>query len=286
MTATSSGSTEETLQHALGRATDLLGRAGLDSPRVEAELLAAHLLQLSPGGLRAACLRGAAAPAGLAELIAARAAGVPVQHLTGRAPFRHLELAVGEGVFIPRPETELVGQAAIDACAGLSAPLVVDLCTGSGALAAAVAHEVAGARLVAVEIDPVAGGFARRNLPEAVRLVIADATADATLADLDARVDVVVSNPPYVPDGDPISAEAGRDPAAAIFGGPTGRELPVAIARRALALLRPGGRLVLEHHDVGQGELVEALDALGFAAVLGHADLLGRPRYLTAVKPR
>ena len=257
---------------------------------MDAELLAGHLLSLGPGALRAAALRGDAAPAHLAELddlVAARAAGTPVQHLTGHASFRRLDLRVGPGVFVPRLETELVAGAAIESALAVPGAravpvLVVDLCTGSGAIAAAVSDEVADARVVAVEIDSVAAGFARKNLPSAVRLEVGDATSPQLLSDLDGTVDVVVSNPPYVPDGAEVSTEEGFDPARALFGGPTGAELPLLIARRALGLLRPGGVLVLEHHDVGQPELVAAVRDLGYREVVGHRDLAERPRYLAA----
>lgn len=269
-----------------------LAAAGSLSPRADAELLAAHLLGLNPGALRAAAVRGAAAPAGLEELVAARAAGTPVQHLTGRAGFHTLDLLVGPGVFVPRPETELVAGAAIEAAAqtvaarlaggGREPVLVVDLCTGSGAIAAAIAHELPGVNVVAVESDCRAAEYARRNLAGRARLEIGDATDRGLLADLDSLVDVVVSNPPYIPDGATVSPEVAADPAIALYGGPRGWELPLRIAERAHGLLRPGGVLVLEHHDEGQPELMAAVTGLGFGQVTGHRDLAGRPRYLVA----
>lgn len=292
------------LAEALRAAVHVLARAGVPSPRADVDLLAAHLLGVGPGALQAASLRGDPAPEGLDALVAARAAGAPVQHLTGRAPFRRVDLVVGPGVFIPRPETELVAGAAIAECVALASAradvaladesralsghgpdrlTVVDLCAGSGTIAAALADELPpSVAIVAVEIDPVAAGFARRNLPPTVQLVIADATKAATLPDLDGQVDVVVSNPPYVPDHAVVADDATRDPQMAVFGGATGFEVPLAVARRARGLLRPGGLLVMEHHDEGQPGFVEALSAAGFADVIGHSDLAGRPRYVTA----
>ncbi|MFV0458777.1 MAG: N5-glutamine methyltransferase family protein [Actinomycetales bacterium] len=269
------------LADALRRGQALLADVS-PSPRADVELLAGHLLGLGPGQLRAAAIRGACAPAGLDDLVQARAAGVPVQHLTGQVTFRELELACGPGVFIPRPETELVAGEAISAAAALSAPIVVDLCAGSGAIAAAVAVEVSRARVWAVEIDPVAAGYARQNLPPHVTLVVADALSVGTLADLDGTVDVVVSNPPYVPDGAWVSPEAAHDPPIALFAGPDGWQMPLALAGRARRLLHPGGLLVLEHHDHGQPEIASGLQRLGYREVVAYEDLAGRPRYLTA----
>lgn len=277
------------LRSALREATARFVRAGIASGAAEAEFLAAHLMGIGLGELRAAALRGAVAPHRFAELVERRVCGEPVQHITGRAYFRHLELAVGPGVFVPRPETELLAQTVIDACRPLRRPLVVDLCTGSGAIAAAVASEVPHARVVAVEIDPRAAGYAAMNLAErpdpalqGVRLEVADATSPAVLADLDGTVDVVVSNPPYLPDDADVTPEAGQDPSLALYGGPRGHEVAVRVAARARTLLVPGGLLVLEHHDRGRGDLLGELANLGYNRLAGHADLTGRPRFVTA----
>lgn len=223
--------------------------------------------------------------------VARRAAREPLQLILGRVGFRELVLHTGPGVFIPRVETELVSGVAIDAArAAVSrrgSARVVDLCTGSGAIAAALASEVAGARVWAVELDPAALDLAARNLAGlGVALVPGDAAV--ALPNLDGTVDVVVANPPYVPpDGVPRDPEVRDwDPSHALYGGgPDGLDLPRAIMRRAAGLLRPGGVLVMEHADV-QGEAVRAeLAALGaFEDVVTLPDLTGRDRMVRATR--
>lgn len=275
-----------------------LAAAGVPSPAVDADLLAAGVLGLGPGELRAAALRGTSlAPeqAGeLAALVARREAREPLQHLLGRAPFRGLELLVGPGVFVPRPETETTAGLAVEVAArvadGGRAPLVVDLCTGSGAVALAVAAEVPAAVVVAVELDPAAHAWARRNLDahpagERVRLVLGDATAAGVLAELDGAVDVVASNPPYVPPGAvPREPEVrDHDPALALWGGgEDGLLVPRGVVSRAAALLRPGGVVVVEHAEV-QGEALRALLAPpAWEGAATHDDVGGRPRATSA----
>lgn len=225
-------SAELLLGPALRDAERVLAAAGVGSPRVDAELLAAHLLGVTRGELGVAVVLGRPAPAGLGDLVARRAQRVPLQHLVGTAPFRGLDLAVGPGVFVPRPETEAVAQVAIDAAhdavARRGAALVVDLCTGSGAIALAVAAEVPGAQVHAVELDAVAHAWAARNVAGS-GVVLHRGDARTALTDLDGTVDVVVSNPPYVPPGAvPVDPEvADHDPAVALYGlGPDGLEVP------------------------------------------------------------
>jgi release factor glutamine methyltransferase len=285
---------EEPLRAALAEVTARLAAAGCPSPRADALALAAHVLRLRTGEVAAAELRGSPLPAEAAEaldrLVDERARRVPLQHLTGTAGFRGLELAVGPGVFVPRPETELVAGAAVDATrAAGAAPLVVDLCTGSGAIAAAVAHEVPGAVVHAVEVDPQAHAWAARNLAgSGVVLHLADATdPGAEPRGLDGLVDVVVSNPPYVPDDmEPVDPEvADHDPAVALYGGPNGLGVPRRVAARAAHLLRPGGTLVMEHAHGQQARLLRALAGAGWAGGTGHADLAGRERWVVATAP-
>jgi len=280
------------LGEALRAAEGVLACAGVPSPRVDAELLAAHLLGIGRGELQAAAILGRPAPAGLDDLVARRAARVPLQHLTGTAPFRGFELAVGPGVFVPRPETEQVAQVAIEAAAAAVAAtgraLVVDLCTGSGAIALAVAREVPGAVVHGVELDASAYAWAQRNVhlaaPGAVLLHHADART--ALAELDGTVDVVVANPPYVPPGavpvDPEVAE--HDPAVALYGlGVDGLEVPRGIVAAAARLLRAGGLLVLEHAEVQDAAARGMVDATGaFGPAVTGRDLSGRARMVIA----
>ncbi len=273
------------LAAALRAATAALAAAGVPSPRADAEVLAGHLLGLGRGAVAAAALRGAPVPAGYDALVARRAQRVPLQHLTGRAGFRGLELEVGPGVFVPRPETEVTaGLAVAAALAAGPRPLVVDLCTGSGAIALAVATEVPGAVVHAVELSPQACGYAERNLAgSGVALHLADAAT--ALPALDGTVDVVVANPPYVPPGAvPREVEVREhDPAVALYGGgDDGLDVPRAVVASAARLLRPGGAVVLEHAEVQQEQLLALLAPPRWAGAAGHRDLAGRPRCATA----
>lgn len=278
----------EPLTVVIAQAVRVLAAAGLPSPAVDAQLLAAHVLGVARGRLRLVDTVDAGRAARLAELVAARAAGAPVQHLTGVAGFRHLELAVGPGVFVPRPETELLVEWGLAAVRGADAPLVVDLCAGSGAIALAVAQESPGARVYAVERDPAALGWLRRNAAARaaagdppVTVVAGDATDPATAAALPPAVDLVLSNPPYVPAGAAVPADVRRDPGAAVFAGADGLAVLRPLAPLAVALLRPGGACGVEHDDA-QGPAVAALlAAAGFADVATHPDLAGRPRFTT-----
>ncbi|HEX5533373.1 MAG TPA: peptide chain release factor N(5)-glutamine methyltransferase [Actinomycetales bacterium] len=283
-----------TLAEALRAAERTLRDAGVPSPRADAEEIAAHLMRCGRGEVLAASLRGTPAPHGFEAMVAERATRVPLQHLTGRAAFRHVELDVGPGVFVPRPETELVAGAAIDAALKVPlgeraegrSPVVVDLCTGSGAIAAAVADEVAGAQVHACELDPMAHAWASRNLERSgVDLRMSDA-ADA-FPDLDGTVDVVVSNPPYIPPGcepqDPEVRE--HDPEVALYGGgEDGLAVPRTVVVTAARLLRAGGVLVMEHADTQQQTLLAWLGNGPWRDVEGHRDLADRPRFVTAVR--
>ena len=287
------------LRAVVDQAVATLTGAGVPSARTDAVLLAGHVLGADRSDIERRLLLGAglddASAARLTRLVDERADRVPLQHLTGTAPFRRLELQVGPGVFVPRPETEQAVDHVLAAMEGVEAPVVVDLCTGSGALALAVADEAPTAEVTAVEVSDLALAWAARNIEATglpVALVAADATADPAtvpeLADLAGRVDVVVSNPPYVPVGMvPLDPEvADHDPELALYGGSEdGLVIPLGVAATAAALLRPGGRLVMEHAD-SQGEsLPRALTASGdWAEVADHADLSGRPRTTTAAR--
>ena len=284
-----------TLRAEVVSATRALADAGVPSPEADALALAAHALGCEVSDVRRRMVLLEECEAGFAGryagLVAERAARLPLQHLTGRAHFRHLTLSVGPGVFTPRPETEVVAGLAIDAAAASRAddPVVVDLCTGSGAIALAVADEVPGARVHAVELSVEAHAWAARNV-EATGLPVELRLGDATTAypELDGTVDVVVSNPPYIPVGMvPLDPEVrDHDPEVALYGGSEdGLAIPLAVARRAAGLLRPGGTLVMEHAD-SQGEaLPAALRRTGkWTDVVDHPDLTGRPRATVATR--
>lgn len=268
------------LEEALRRATAQLHDAGVPSPRADAELLAAHLLDVSRGRVGALALAGTPAPVGYAELVDRRATRIPLQHLTGVAYFRHLELSVGPGVFIPRPETELLAQLAIDRArqvlAERGAVRVVDLGTGSGAVAASVASEVPEAEVHAVELSEDAYPYAAANTaPHGVQLVAGDLRT--ALVGQEGRFDIVVSNPPYIPPGaiprDPEVRD--HDPELALYGGgPDGLELPRAVITTAERLLVSGGYLALEHADVQGPGMLGLFGASGrWIDVSGHRDL-------------
>jgi release factor glutamine methyltransferase len=269
----------------LGTAEETLREAGVPSPAHDAAELLAHALRTDRSRLPLVDEVPAAALGEYVVLLARRAAREPLQHLTGRAWFRHVELAVGPGVFVPRPETELLAGWAVEAATPLEAPVVVDLCTGSGAIAKAIAHEVPQARVHAVELDEPAHRWAQQNLAgTGVDLRQGDfATA---FDDLVGAVDVVVCNPPYVPleAWESVAPEArDHDPHLALFSGADGLDAIRVLAVRAAVLLSPGGVLGVEHADV-QGEAVPAVLTATerWTEVRDHRDLAGRPRFTTA----
>lgn len=278
----------------LQRATTVLEGAGIRNARVDAELLVGHVLGLSRGGVQAKAVTGAALSSDdsvtISGLVERRAAREPLQHITGTAAFRQLELAVGPGVFVPRPETETVVQFAIDALAATASPqpVAVDLGTGSGAIALAMATEVPHARVYGVEVSPRAYVWTRQNF----RTVgAANATpvfvdlADA-LPELDGTVDVVISNPPYIPLGAvPRDPEVRLfDPEIALYGGEDGLDIVRQVSTTAQRLLRRGGTLVLEHGEVQSADIAALLAADGWTAIAHHRDLLGRDRATTALR--
>ncbi|HEY0400745.1 MAG TPA: peptide chain release factor N(5)-glutamine methyltransferase [Blastococcus sp.] len=264
--------------------------AGVDSPRVDAELLLAAALGVPRGRLLTLDDAGDDAAARFEALVEQRVDRVPLQHLTGRAPFRFLELAVGPGVFVPRPETEQLVGWALDRLAGSSAPVVVDLGSGSGAIALSLAHEFPAARVTAVERDPGAIEWTRHNATARVaagdppvEVLSGDMTDPGLLRELDGTVDLVVSNPPYVPDGARVPREvADHDPPLALWGGPDGLDVVRGLLVTAARLLRPGGWLGIEHADQQGSALPALVRAHGaFDQVTDHPDLAGRPRFTT-----
>jgi release factor glutamine methyltransferase len=286
--------TSTTVLSELERAVSILDAAGVPSARVDAELLLGHVLSLSRGEVQAKAVTEAIVSsddaATIARLIERRAAREPLQHITGRAAFRGLDLAVGPGVFVPRPETELVAQYAIDALREVPTPepIGVDLGTGSGAIALALATEVAHARVFAVEVSPLAFIWARQNFREQgvtnARVLLAD-LADA-LPELNGTVDVVISNPPYIPNGAiPRDPEVRLfDPELALFGGEDGLDVVRNVSATARRLLHPGGLLVLEHGELQAAQIGALLAADGWTAIAHHRDLLGRDRATTALR--
>jgi len=266
-----------------------LAAAGVPSPDFDAAELLAHVVGTSRPGLALVGEVTAEQRARYDALVARRAGREPLQHLTGTAAFRLVELAVGPGVFTPRPETELLAGWGVDQATAVLAEgreaVVVDLCTGSGAIALAVATEVPRAQVHAVELSEDALAWAERNLQgSGVDLRQGD-LADA-FPDLDGGVDVVLCNPPYIPlDAfESVAPEArDHDPHLALFSGDDGLEAMRVLERTAARLLRPGGVVGAEHADV-QGEAAPAVfvSAGRWSDVRDHRDLAGRPRYLTA----
>ncbi|HWH98519.1 MAG TPA: peptide chain release factor N(5)-glutamine methyltransferase [Pseudolysinimonas sp.] len=279
------------MEHAVG----VLTAARVPSPQADAELLVAHVLGVSRGQVQAHAVTATPLDAeqrhAVLELVERRAAREPLQHLTGVAGFRSLELSVGPGVFVPRPETELVAQLAIDALLAVpgGTPKAVDLGTGSGAIALALATEVPYAEIVAVENSPRAFIWARENAARIgvpnLRLVFAD-LSDA-LPELDGTFDVVASNPPYIPTGAiPRDPEVRlHDPDVALYGGADGLDIVRAVSTTARRLLRPGGTLVLEHGELQGADIRDLLIADGWIAPATTRDLLGRDRATTAHTP-
>ena len=262
-----------------------LADAGVASPEADAEILLAHVLEIDRSRLVLVDEVTDGDRAAYDALVGRRAAREPLQHLTGRAYFRHVELAVGPGVFVPRPETELLAGWAVERAGLLDAPVVVDLGTGSGAIAKAVADEVPHAHVHAVEMDEAAHGWATTNLAgTGVDLRLGD--LGTAFDELAGTVDVVVSNPPYIPldAWESVALEVrDHDPALALWSGADGLDAMRVVEARAALLLVPGGVVGVEHADA-QGESAPAVFAATgrWADVRDHRDLAGRPRFVTA----
>jgi len=263
------------------------------SPRVDAELLLAHVTGLPRGEVVKRALLGEAVTekelTAYLGLVGDRGDRVPLQHLTGTASFAGLELAVGPGVFVPRPETETLVERAVAAVADIEEALVMDLCSGSGAIALAVKRRVPTSRVVGVELSAQAHAWALRNVERTgldVDLRLGDARAAGE--ELLGLVDVVTCNPPYIPAGAvPVDPEVrDHDPDLALYGGSgDGLDLPLAMAARAADLLGPGGVLLLEHADTQGVTLPARLHGQRvWRDVSDHADLTGRPRVTRAVR--
>lgn len=274
------------LRCAIDSATTLLADAGIDSARFDAEELAAHLTGTERGRLPLLDSADDGFFDRYSAAIAARSRRVPLQHITGTAAFGPLTLFVGPGVFIPRPETE----AMLEWATGQSlpeAPVIVDVCTGSGALALALAQHWPAARVVGIDDSDAALDYARKNSAgTAIDLLHADATDPGLLAEFDGQVDLLVANPPYVPEGVELEPEVFQyDPPHAVFAGVDGMTVITAITRLAGRWLRPGGFFAVEHDDSTSLYTSELVSSTGlFDDVVARTDLTGRPRFVTARK--
>jgi release factor glutamine methyltransferase len=276
-------------------ATARLAEAGVESPRTDAELIAARLHGVSRSELH--LVPDASFDPRFWDDIARREAREPLQHITGVAYFRYLELAVGPGVFVPRQETEVMTGWAIDRLAAMDVaePIVADLGTGSGAIALSIAQEVPRAQVHAVEADPLAWQWAERNIASlaeasphtAGRLRLHAGDFASALTELNGQVDLVASNPPYIPVGAWVPPEVGEyDPATALWGGADGMDAVRVVEATARRLLRPGGLVAVEH-GAQQGAAVYWVFAeeSGWRETRNHVDLAGRDRFVTATRP-
>ena len=265
----------------IAQATQELADAGVPSARHDAEALAAYFL-----GVRRQALPMGDLGADYDALVRRRALREPLQYIVGSAGFRHIDVLVGPGVFVPRPETELVAGWVIDVLRGHERPTVVDLCSGPGTIALAIADEIPSARVHAVEVDPVAATWARKNVDHLGSTVVVHEVdvADA-LSELDGTVDAVVANPPYIPPSDAhlLDREVREfEPVRALFADDDGLAVIRDVVATASRLLRPGGVLAVEHGE-GQGSAVfELIRPNGFVDVADHRDLLDRDRFATA----
>lgn len=267
------------------RAAERLNAAGFPSPLADARILMAAVLETNPGHIM---LTDTITPDQLEQFEAhleRRLIGEPIQYITGTAYFRYEELEVGEGVFIPRPESELLVEHSLRFLSSRdkSQRRVVELCAGSGAISRSIARELAVPEQWAVELSDDALPYLRRNLQDTAVEVVHEDMATA-LADLDGTLDLVVVNPPYVPLPlrHLLPDDVAYDPAGAVFAGQDGLEALVVVADVAARLLRPGGKLVTEHDESHQDEVLALLEGREFVNVTGHRDLAGRPRVVTA----
>jgi len=287
----------EAVRPLLTQAASRLREVGIESSQQEARQLLAYAAGVELARLPLLDTVEDAQAAYFLSLINKRAHRVPLQHLTGRAHFRHLELEVGPGVFVPRPETEVMTGWAIEQLRPMvyavargesrHLPVVVELGTGSGAVAKSIATELTGTRVYAVEVSDEAAAYAARNLADTtVELQVRDMVG--ALPELNGTVDLVISNPPYIPleaFESVVPEVRDHDPLLALFSGQDGLDAIRVVVAEAARLLRPTGLLCVEHSDL-QGESVQQIvvQHAGFAAVRDHQDLAGRPRFVTAVR--
>ncbi|MFX0580249.1 peptide chain release factor N(5)-glutamine methyltransferase [Nocardia nepalensis] len=288
--------TRVALRPAINQAVETLRAAGVHSPQADAEHLAAHLLGVERTRLALTPLVTPEVIEQYRALVARRAERIPLQHLTGTASMGEIDLEVGPGVFVPRPETELLfawALAQLETLPHDHTPVVIDLCTGSGALALAIAQARPDADVHAIEIDPAALQWARRNADlriaegdTPITLYADDVTDPNLLTDLNGKVDLIVSNPPYIPEDAELDPEvADHDPHLALFGGPDGLDVIRQMLPTITRLLRSGGSCAIEHDDTNGSDLAALLAKQGeFADIIEHPDLAGKPRFVAATR--
>lgn len=283
------------LRSLLTSAAQRFTQAGIESAQVDAELLLAFVLEMNLGELQAGLISDSLNPTPeqieiFDSLVTRRESREPLQHLTGVAHFRNITLKVGKGVFIPRPETEFVTQLAIDGIRALksNAPIVVDLCAGSGAIGLAIATEILGAKIFAIEKSEDAFEYTQTNYehlaPSNGTVLLGD--MDGAFQDLNSQVDWLISNPPYIPaDMVPVYPEVAlHDPSLALYAGKDGLDLIRLVSKNALRLLRSGGGLTIEHADMQGSQVRQLLLEDGWEQIQTHQDFNGRDRAVTAVR--
>ena len=286
-------SQQATYEEALRIAAERLRAAGIDSAMWDARMLLAHVLKVSHMDIP--LHEEVSDGEHFQALIDRRAQREPLQHIMGTAPFGPLDLEVGDGVFIPRPETETLADWAVQYVrrhfprGQHPAPVVVDLCTGSGALAAYLAHYRPDAHIFAVELSDAALPFTTRNLAgTGVEIKQADVTSEDLLTALSTvvgKVDVVVTNPPYVPEDPNLSPEVYFDPHDAVFSGVDGMDTINAMLPNILALLKPGGVVGIEHDDSTSIAVQKAAEKDGLVNISPLKDLAGTARFVLAQAP-
>lgn len=270
-----------------------LSKAGVSSPEVDSELLAAHILGITRSELSVAIAMDSEFPedkiGAFSDGVSRRANREPLQHITGLAPFRHLELAVGKGVFTPRPETEQVVSFAMEKIASFESPVIVDLCAGSGAIALSFATERPDAKVYAVEKSKEAFEFLKQNSNKYGLDLgqLSNVDLQDCLTEMGSVADLVISNPPYIPnDSIPVDLEVQlHEPAISLYGGVDGLDVIRQILSKAKQLLRTGGLLVIEHADTQAVSIRELLLAEGWISVDSKKDLAGKDRMISATKP-
>lgn len=281
------------LRIAIVEATATLTEAGVGSPRADAEVLASHIVGVPRTRLGLVPLVEPEVLDAYRQMVAQRAKRIPLQYIIGTSSLGEIDVEVGPGVFVPRPETELLLAWALAFLENVDRhpPVVLDLCTGSGALALAIAHARPDAVVHAVELEHHALAWARRNADllaaqgdTPIHLHHGDVTDRTLLNQLDGTVDVVVANPPYIPEGAVLEPEvADHDPHTALFAGSDGLSVIKPMVANVARWLRVGGGVGVEHDDSNGAGVVESFTQRAvFTDVTEHVDLAGRPRFVVA----